>query len=194
MGSVAQSFGYRCGLNVIGKAVVPPVILLLAASLSVRSTALASTQATGCGMNGTTGKPGGVYGDQQQWVGDHVVQAISLWVEHPLLLGFHPGYAGGEFGQKVIWRVRKSLHQDVTVQGRNVRAGRVMRFGIVGAPGAPVQRIGRLELSRPSIGKLGRWRGYASVVSVPGPGCYVLRARWSGGGWTIHFNAETNRN
>ena len=194
MGSVAQSFGHRYRLNVIGKAGVLPVILLLAISLSAQSTALASTQATGCGMNVTSGKLGGAYGEQQEWVGDHVVQAISPWSDHPLLLGFHPGYAGGEFGQKIIWRVRKSLRQDIALQGRNLRTGQVMRFAIAGAPGAAVHSAGRLKLSRPSIDMLGRWRGYASVVSVPGPGSYVLRARWSGGGWSIHFNAMMNRN
>jgi len=191
MHPLVRSIEHSLSLHGIRKAGVLSVILLLAASLSVRSTALASNQEAGCGMHVTTGKLGSVYGDQQEWVGDHVVQAISLWANHPLLLGFHSGYVGGEFGQKVIWRVRKSLHQDVALQGWNVRSEQVMRFSIVGAPRAGAQRIGRLKLSRPSIDKLGRWRGYASVVFVPGPGCYVLGARWSGGGWTVHFNAKT---
>lgn len=191
MYAVVRSSEHRLSLHAIWKAGVLSVILLLAVSLSVKSTALASNQETGCGMNVTTGKLGSVYGDQQEWVGSHVVQAISLWGNHPLLLGFHPGYVGGKFGQKVIWRVRKNLHQDVTLQGWNVRSEQVMRFGIGGGPGAGAQRIGRLKVSRPSIDMVGRWRGYASVVVVPGPGCYVLRARWSSGGWTVHFNAKT---
>lgn len=90
--------------------------------------------------------------------------------------------------------MRKSLEQDITLQGRNVRTGRVLQFAIVGQRGAFVQRIGQLKLSRPSIDNLGQWRGYASNVYVSSPGCYVLRAQWPHGGWLIRFNAETNLN
>lgn len=33
------------------------------------------------------------------------------------------------------------------------------------------------------------WKGYASILSIPGPGCYLPRARWRVGQWVAHFTA-----
>lgn len=171
-------------------------ILAVPASLNPQSRVSARTLSVACYTNQIPAKAGLPFAAEQSWVGNRVVQAVSLWSTYPLRLHFGPGAPHG-FGQKVVWRIRPSLRHDVTLTGYNFRTEVPMQFQVETTaalgPTHPL-RVGRLSWRTPSISSLGSWRGYSSSMFVPGSGCYVLHAHWQGGGWSLRFVAGTGSN
>lgn len=170
-------------------------ILAVAASLNPQVQVWAAAPSFTCPDGPIPKSAGPHFAPNQGWVGNRIVQAVSFWSAHPLRLPFGPGDPHG-FGQKVAWRVRPNLRHDVTLTGYNLQTRTPIRFQVetVAALGpAHPLRVGRLNWRTPGISSLGRWRGYSSAIFVPGRGCYTLQAHWQGGGWSLTFIANAER-
>lgn len=128
------------------------------------------------------------------WLGRGPVQAISLWhgPQGVLPVGGKqkPGYP-----QKVLWLVKRSLHQDVTLRGWNLRTGVPISFELSQGPSSQqvVTTAPLLNWRHPgavnNAPAYRPWRDYPSELYIPAAGCYVLYAQWRAGGWVVPFSA-----
>jgi hypothetical protein len=125
------------------------------------------------------------------WVGNHAVRAWSIWQGSQATLDVGGGDAHG-LQQKVFWRVRRTLHQVVTLRGWNLRTGSPTWFHFADQ-GAGTQPYAPKAVLDPRYASADpqdpTWPGYASVITVPSAGCYILFAQWRTGSWAVPFAA-----
>jgi hypothetical protein len=122
------------------------------------------------------------------WIGSGLLVGYSGWqvVNHRLMLGFGARTEYG-FPQKIFWQLARTMRGSVRLRGWNLRTGQRIWFGrplpaansAVSSP-PPV-------IAWPSAVIFGRHA--PTLTFVPEAGCYVLQARWHGGGWSVPFTA-----
>jgi hypothetical protein len=127
------------------------------------------------------------------WVGVGGVRAISGWSGRRAKLSV--GWRDSRPVQKVLWQMRRSLRQVVTLRGWNLRTRMPIRFRFADQrPGTqPVGNVAHLDPRYPnamsSSPRDRAWLGYSSEILLPSLGCYVLHATWNTGGWAVTFIA-----
>jgi hypothetical protein len=127
-------------------------------------------------------------------VSDHVGDAIgadpawAIGFGPNATLGFSPDDLQEDHGwlRKVLWLLRRSAAEPVTVTGSRLDDGSPLWFDYED-PGAPETTL-VLHPATPD-GQEGDWYEYRGYFVVPSAGCYRLTATWPGGGWTLDFRA-----
>lgn len=138
------------------------------------------------------------------WIGRGALDAYSGWQlsYHRVFQTFGPRTRYG-YPQKVFWQLARGAHGPVTVRGWNLRTGQPMWFGI------PLDREGfghifvrrvMLVTEHNQVANVGPPTGriYFTALNgifVPAAGCYMIRAQWKTGSWTLPFAAgcDTDR-
>jgi len=171
------------------------VSLIAVVDIPPHATAQTISQTQPAGFSSTSGCPSssthGMSGPGWGWVGTGGVRAISTWSGRHATLNV-AGLNSG-FVQKVLWQMRRSLRQVVTLRGRNLRTGMPIRFRFADqGPGTqPVGALTHLDPRYPnamsSSPRDRAWLGYSSEILLPSLGCYALHATWKTGGWTVTF-------
>lgn len=134
----------------------------------------------------------GMGGPGWGWIGTDGVRAISAWSGRRASLDVSGGLDSG-YVQKVLWKMRRSLRQVVTLHGQNLRTHLPIRFRFAAqGPGTqPVGSVAYLDPRYPNAMSPSprdrAWFGYSSEILLPSLGCYVLRATWGTGSWTTIF-------
>jgi hypothetical protein len=85
---------------------------------------------------------------------------------------------------KFLWIVRANAPGPITVTGADAR-GRRLLFEVEGATPTEAARLDPAAADAVASGFV----EFPSYVYVPGAGCFVLNADWSGGGWRLRFGA-----
>jgi hypothetical protein len=128
-------------------------------------------------------------------VSDHVADAIGgdpVWAigfgGPAATLTFRPDDPYDEHGwlRKVLWLLRRSAADPVTVSGHRLDDGSPLWFDYR-QPG-PQETALLLDPGAPH-GQHGDWYEYRGYFVVPSAGCYGLTAAWPGGGWDLRFRA-----
>lgn len=127
-------------------------------------------------------------------VSDHVADGIGgdpVWA-----IGFGPAatlslspsdrYDDHGWLRKVLWLLRRSATDPVTVTGLRVDDRSPLLFEYQ-RPG-PQETVLVLDPDAPH-GQHGDWYEYRGYFVVPSAGCYELTAAWPGGGWELRFRA-----
>jgi hypothetical protein len=127
-------------------------------------------------------------------VSDHVGEGIGA--DPAWAIGFGPTatltvnrddpYADHGWLRKVLWLVRRSVQDPVTITGLRVDDGSPLWFDY-GAAGDQATSV-VLDPAAPD-GEYGDWYEYRGYFVLPSAGCYRLMAAWPGGGWEIDFRA-----
>jgi hypothetical protein len=127
-------------------------------------------------------------------VSDHVGNGIGG--EPAWAIGFGPSatlsfalddpYEDHGWLRKVLWLLRRSAADPVTVTGVRVDDGSPLWFDYrdPGAQETPLV----LDPAAPD-GQEGDWYEYHGYLVVPSAGCYRLHATWPGGEWELDFRA-----
>jgi hypothetical protein len=127
-------------------------------------------------------------------VSDHVGDAIGgdpVWAigfgGPAATLTFSPDNPYHDHGwrRKVLWLLRRSAADPVTVSGHRLDDGSPLWFAY--QPG-PQETVLLLDPDAPH-GRHGDWYEYRGYFVVPSAGCYGLTAPWPGGGWELRFRA-----
>jgi hypothetical protein len=128
-------------------------------------------------------------------VSDHVADAIGgnpVWAigfgGPAATLSFSPGDPYEDHGwlRKVLWLLRRSAADPVTVTGYQVDDGTPLWFDYE-QPG-PQETVLLLDPDA-SHGRHGDWYEYRGYFVLPSAGCFGLTAAWPGGGWELRFRA-----
>ena len=103
-------------------------------------------------------------------------------------LGFNPDdpYGGHGWLRKVLWLVRRTTRDPITVSGHRIDDDGALWFAYPG-PDAQVTSL-VLDPSTPD-GEHGDWFEYRGYFVLPTAGCYRLEAVWPSGGWEVTFSA-----
>lgn len=132
------------------------------------------------------------------WIGRGALAGYTDWVVQGrhVTLHFGPRTAYG-YPQKVFWQLAHGSRGPVTVRGWNARTGQPVWFG------RSLNRVGMRRIFArhvmqvtaglqtvnlgPPTGRL-VFRSLNELF-VPAAGCYLIRARWKTGSWTLSFAA-----
>lgn len=122
------------------------------------------------------------------WVQGGALAGYSGWflVSHRLALGFGARTKYG-YPQKIFWQLVNGSRGPVTLQGRNLRTGRPIWFGRPLPNMHPRPLMPGPVIAWPSA--IIRPHRGPTLTFFPSAGCYVIQARWPGGGWSIPFTA-----
>jgi len=126
-------------------------------------------------------------------VSDHVADAIGgdpVWAigfgGPAATLSFSPGDPYKDHGwlRKVLWLLRRSAIDPVTVTGSRVDDGSPLWFDY--QQSGPQETVLVLDPAAPH-GQHGDWFEYRGYFVAPSAGCYRLTASWPSGGWDLRF-------
>lgn len=127
-------------------------------------------------------------------VSDHVGNGIggepawAIGFGPDATLGFNPDDPHQDHGwvRKVLWLLRRTSADPVTVTGWRVDDGSPLWFAYPGPGGQETSLV--LDPASPD-GQHGDWYEYRGYFVAPSAGCYRLAAAWPGGGWEIDSSA-----
>jgi hypothetical protein len=127
------------------------------------------------------------------WVGSGRLVGYSAWyiANHRLALGFGDRTRYG-YPQKIFWQLTRGARGPITLTGWNLRTNQRIWFGEPLPQAHPIALVPPPVIAWPSGLVRNHFVHGASAPSlsfVPSAGCYVLRAQWRGGGWSIPFAA-----
>lgn len=122
------------------------------------------------------------------WVGSGALRGNTGWyiANHRLALGFGARTRYG-YPQKIFWQLINGSHGPVTLSGWNLHTGQKIWFGRPLPNSDPSSVAPPAEIAWPSA--IVQDHRAPTLTFVPSAGCYVLKAQWKGGGWTIPFTA-----
>jgi hypothetical protein len=131
--------------------------------------------------------------DPQQFgpgVGSYPVWAIGIGGQHATI---HLGVDGGQYTSagwqwKVLWAVKASFPQTITLQGKALHGNTPLLFQLGDNNLTSMPLLDPRHPGTPT-GQDAGWSEFPSYLYVPAAGCYVLEAHWQGGGWSIPFAA-----
>lgn len=133
--------------------------------------------------------------DPQQFtntgIGSSPVWAMGFGGQHATI---HLAASGGTtytstgWQWKILWAVKASFPQTITLQGKALQGNTPLLFqigenNIIPMPILDPRHPGTIT------GQDAGWSAFPSYLYIPAAGCYVLEAHWQGGGWMIPFAA-----
>lgn len=89
------------------------------------------------------------------------------------------------FATKIFWQLMHGSRGPVSLHGWNLRTGQPIWFGVP----LSSRNLKQVYAWPSGIVRHLRYNEAPTLAFVPAAGCYVLQARWAGGGWSIPFGA-----
>lgn len=128
-----------------------------------------------------------------RWVQGGALAGYSAWEyhNHRLTLTFGARTKYG-YAQKVFWQRTAGAPAQVSLYGWNLHTGQRIWFGMPLPDPRAQPLVPPPVIAWPSGLVRARTRNAASAPSftfVPAAGCYVIRAQWKGGSWSVPFAA-----
>jgi hypothetical protein len=95
---------------------------------------------------------------------------------------------------KLLWVVATTLHGSVTISGINLSTGAPLYPDAEYAEASSTPASLVLEPEDPTVmsqdaNRDAQWTQFPGALTVPGAGCYLLKAVWPGGSWHMIFAA-----
>jgi len=122
------------------------------------------------------------------WIGRGPLVGHSDWIVHghrvTLHFGSHTKYG---YPQKVGWQLMRGAHGPVTLQGWNLRTRQTIWFGHPLPTAHPQPVVPPPVIAWPA--GIVRDHRAPNLLFVASAGCYMLRAQWKTGVWTLPFAA-----
>jgi hypothetical protein len=119
-------------------------------------------------------------------IGGDPAWAIGFGADGTLTFNADDPYQDHGWLRKVLWLVRRSTTDPITVSGHRTDDGSPLWFAYPG-PGGQAESL-VLDPSTPD-GEHGDWLEYRGYFVLPAAGCYRLEASWPGGQWELDFRA-----
>jgi hypothetical protein len=127
----------------------------------------------------------------QVTVGNGPVRAGSTFGERAIIdVWLRP--SDDRYVGKLFWLIARKGPASVRVRAERIDTEGVAHLVVAaGKPDGDAVILQRSRIARKVIQRDRRWIGAPGEINMPAPGCYRLRARWAGGGWTATIRARS---